>query len=188
ASLASFHRRHRTVRFDVQILGSLQQAAALRDARLDAAFLRSPASEPSLDSMVLMSEPLLAALPARHRLAARERVAISDLGAELFILPPRTAVPILHDLVLKLCRDAGFVPNVAHEIDHPSMVLGLVGAGIGVSLVPASARRLRPRGVVLKRLRPSPRVLQTALAWRRDPASPLVSSFVEAVRPQWPGR
>jgi DNA-binding transcriptional LysR family regulator len=112
---------------------------------------------------------------------------VSDLAHESFILLPRATVPVFHDLVLKLCREARFVPKVPHEIDHPQMVLGLVATGIGISLVPASVRKTRPRGVVFRPLRPSPRILQTALSWRRDTASPLVADFVRAIRPRWPG-
>ena len=187
ASLESFHQRHPAIQFELQIAGVHQQIAALRDERLDVGFVRLPVGEPSLASEILLSEPFLAALPVRHRLASRQRLAVSDLAHEAFILLPRATVPTFHDLVLKLCREARYVPKVPYKIDHPQMVLGLVATGIGISLVPRSVRKTRPRGVVFRPLRPSPRILQTALCWRRDAASPLIADFVRAIRPQWPG-
>ena len=59
------------------------------------------------------------------------------------MLPLQTAVPVYHDLILKACREAGFVPNAPYEADHLHLVLGMVAAGSGVALVPASARRMK---------------------------------------------
>jgi DNA-binding transcriptional LysR family regulator len=187
ASMKSFHDRNPAIQFEVQTIGSPQQVVALRDERLDVGFVRPPLGEPSVASEILMSEPFVVALSVKHRLASRERIAVSDLADEALILPPRVQVPVVHDLVLKLCREARFVPKVPHEIDHPQMVLGLVATGVGIAFVPVWVRKARPRGVVLRPLRPSARILQTALAWRRDAAWPLVRGFVEAVRPLWPG-
>jgi len=69
---------------------------------------------------------------------------LSALAADAFILPPRDSVPVYHDLVLKACREAGFVPNVPHEADHLPMVLGMVAAGSGISLIPAFGRMTKP--------------------------------------------
>ena len=182
ASVKCFSERHPTIQFDLRTLSVPLQIAALRDERLDVGFVRPPLSEPSLTSELLVSEPFVVALPDDHRLAARGRIQASALADEAFILVPRVTVPIFYDLVLEVCRNAGFVPHVPHEVDHPQMVLELVAAGMGVSLVPASARAAKPRRVVLRPLGPSTRVLQTGVAWRRDNASPLVAGFLEVVR------
>ncbi len=79
-------------------------------------------------------------------MAGRRGITLSALAEEAFILPPRDSVPVYHDLVLKACREAGFVPDVPHEADHLPTVLGLVAAGSGVSLIPASARRAKCQG------------------------------------------
>jgi DNA-binding transcriptional LysR family regulator len=187
SSLASFHDRNPGIHFDLHSMNSPLQVAALRDERLDVGFVRPPVNEPSLHSQILLREPFVVALPARHRLVARERIAVADLVDEAFVLLPREEVPIFHDHVLAVCREAGFVPNVAHETTSPQMVLGLVAAGVGISLVPASLRKARPRGVALRPLGRAPRVLQTAIAWRREHAAPLLIGFLEIARELWPG-
>jgi DNA-binding transcriptional LysR family regulator len=147
--------------------------------------LRStPVAEPSLAFGILGIEPFVVALPLKHRLWARDRIAFSDLAGEPFVLLARAIVPVFHDLVVGLCREAGFAPNLTHEIDQPQAALALVAVGAGISLVPASVRDTRPRGIVFRPLHPS-RLVQTALAWRRDVASPLVNAFVQAVPRLW---
>lgn len=176
------HERQRAIRVELQSLSVPLQIAALREERLDVAFIRQPVTEPSLASELLMAESFVAALPGNHGLARNQRISLAALSDEPHILFSREALPTLHDLTLKLCRDAGFVPHVRYEADHPQMVLGLVAAGLGVSLVPASSRRLKRSGLVFRSLRPSPRVLETAVAWRRDHGSPIVEEFLEVFR------
>jgi DNA-binding transcriptional LysR family regulator len=113
------------------------QVAALRQGRIDAGFLRPPVTDPTLDSEFLLSEPFVVAMPKNHRLAKHKRVPIVALKDEPIIMGPRATLPFFFDLMLRLFHDSGFVTNVHHEVDYPTMVLGLVGSGLGISLVPA---------------------------------------------------
>jgi DNA-binding transcriptional LysR family regulator len=187
AAIGSCRQRNPGIELDLQTLSVPLQVAALRDERLDVGFVRAPIDERWLTSEVLLSEPFVVALPAKHRLGSRKRIAVLDLSGEAFILLPREAVPIFHNLVLKTCRDAGFVPHIPHEMSHPQLVLDLIATGAGISLVPASFRNAKARGVVYRPLSPSPRVLYTALAWRREITSPLVAGFLKAARRVWLG-
>ncbi len=120
-------------------------------------------------------EPLVAALPEGHRLAsARPRVApaaargaaapartrrssplrLSSLRAEPFVLPARHHMPGLHARVMESCRRAGFEPRaVQDDVWLLQTVLGLVAAGLGVALVPASVEKLGRAGVAFRPLR-----------------------------------
>jgi len=124
----------------------------------------------------------VAALPARHRLLGKKKIALAGLANDAFLIVPRDAVPVFHDAVLRACREAGFVPHVLHEADQLQMLLGMVAAGHGVALVPAAARKTKARGVVFRALHPSAAVLQTAVAWRRDNLSPAVLDFLDIAR------
>ena len=84
-------------------------------------------------------------------------------------------------MVLKACREAGFVPNAPHEADHLQMVLGMVGAGSGVALVPEFTRALKLAGVAFASLQPSP-TLETAIVWRKENTPPLLTEFLDIVR------
>jgi DNA-binding transcriptional LysR family regulator len=181
AAIESFNGRHPAVRIEMRRMAMPSQIAALQDEKLDVGFVRAPIGDDALASDVLAREPLVVALPASHRLAARRRVFLSALAAESFVLVPRDSLPVFFDLVFETCRNAGFIPRALHDADHPSMVLGLVAAGLGISLVPASAQANAPRGVVFRTMRPSSPIVQTVVAWRRN-ASPLVDDFVKAVQ------
>ena len=182
AAVTAFHLRHGSIRVDVQTVAVPLQIAALRDDRLDVGFVRAPMSDPALETQIVASEPLVAALPARHRLLRKKKIALAGLANDAFLIVPRDAVPVFHDAVLRACREAGFVPHVLHEADQLPMLLGMVAAGHGVALVPAAARKTKARGVVFRALHPSAAVLQTAVAWRRDNLSPAVLDFLDIAR------
>jgi DNA-binding transcriptional LysR family regulator len=133
-------------------------------------------------SEVVIREALVIALPPKHRLASRSRLPLSAMANELFILPPHDVVPVFHDAVLKACPAAGCIPHAPHEADHLHMVLGLVAAGAGVALVPASARKIQHDQVTYRALHPPPDKLETALAWRRDDKSPALAEFIATAR------
>jgi DNA-binding transcriptional LysR family regulator len=182
AAVTEFGRRHRDVQVELSTMSIPSQVSALRDRRLDVGFLRPPVTEPGIATEALISEPLVAALPRKHRLARRTRVALSALVDEPLVLVPRETVPLVHEAVLKACRDAGFVPRVSHEADHLQMILGIVATVGGVALVPAAAQEVAQPGVVLRSLGPPPPRLATAIAWRQDDPSPQVADLVSIAR------
>jgi DNA-binding transcriptional LysR family regulator len=173
---------HPTIRVDLRSMSVPLQIAALKAGLIDIGFIRAASLEPVLNSELLVAEPFVVALPKNHRLAPRERIALSALAKEPFIMGPHDSMPVFYDLTLKLCRDAGFVPRVRDEVDYPSMVLGFVATGIGIALVPASIRMIQSTGVVFRSLDPSPPILETSVAWRRDNMSQSLNAFLQLVR------
>ena len=182
ALLGAFHDQHQDIQVEARTMSVASQLAALLDGQLDVGFVRPPVSDAALNSEVVISEPLIVALPLKHRLVARPHLRLSALAKEPFILPPRDAVPRFHDAVLKACREAGFVPNAPHSADHPHFVLGLVAIGAGVALVPAAASKITRSGVVYRALRPSPENLETAIAWRRGDTSATLALFISVAQ------
>jgi LysR family transcriptional regulator, transcription activator of glutamate synthase operon len=81
------------------------------------------------------TEPLRLALPRAHRLGERRHILLKDVAREPFIaLRPASALRKLAD---DLCREAGFRPAIVFEGDDLTSLRGLVGAGLGVAVVPA---------------------------------------------------
>jgi DNA-binding transcriptional LysR family regulator len=177
-----FNRRHQSIRVEVQTMAVPLQFAALHDDRLDVGFVRPPVTDAALKYEVLSREPMIVAMRPNHPLASKATTSLSNLSNEPFVLPPQAIVPVYHDFVLQACREAGFVPNAAHEADHLHLVLGMVAGGSGVALVPASARRMTKFRLAFVALRPAPPELEVAVAWRRDDTSERVNEFLKTAR------
>ena len=181
-AVSTFSAAHPQVRVELQTMSVSRQLAELRDERLDLALVRFPPTEAVLDSEPLHTEELIVAVPPGHRLAGKDKVSLASLAHEGFVLTSREHVPVYHDIVLKTCRQAGFVPNALHEVDHLYILMGFIGAGCGAGLVPEFLERTRPRRVAFASLRPESHALQTIAAWRRDHSSDQIKEFVAVVR------
>jgi DNA-binding transcriptional LysR family regulator len=177
-----FRERHPEVALVLSELSTADQVEALRAGTLHVGMARPPLPAEGLVAEPLGEEPLVAALPTRHPLAARATVPLRALGPEPFVLFPRQPRPGWIDVVLDACRSAGFRPAVVQETLELSTAVALVGAGVGVSLVPASASALRLRGVVYRPLQPPVPTTRLLAVRRAEGAPPAALRFLEVAR------
>ncbi len=178
--LRAFHARSPKVDLVLREMPPQDQILALKEGRLDVGFVRAPLDDPTLASEPVRTEPLVVALPDDHPLTTRKRIALGDLAREPFVSFPRARGPSYFDLLMRLCHDAGFTPNIVQEAPQLDMV-SLVAAGFGVALVPRSLRHVRREGLVYKPLEGAPETT-LLVAWRPDNHSPVVRDFLDVVR------
>ena len=136
--LATFHRTHPGVELTVREQSSEELAAMLRDDEVDLAFLsvteRMRTHGLTLDRLV--SEELVAALPADHRLARRRTVHLADLAGDAFIAFREGSR--LRELLESAAATAGFEPRIALETNESRRIRGLGSRGLGVAILPRS--------------------------------------------------
>ncbi|MGW0811695.1 LysR family transcriptional regulator [Streptomyces viridiviolaceus] len=180
--LRTFRQRFPGVDLDIREMTTAPQLAALQDKTIDIGLLREPpATETELEFRTVLSEPFVAVLPAGHTLAARRTVHVAQLADSPFVLLPRAVGPRLHDQITGLCTAAGFTPQVAQHAVEWQTVCALVGTGLGVSLAPASIRRIRLKGVAFRGIEPSTARTRVAVAWRKNDPNPLVTHLLATV-------
>lgn len=158
-----------------------QAVTMIRDGTLDMGIVALPI-DGDLATLTVREEPLLAAIPARHPLAARHTIAATDLGDEPFVMFPSEHGSHVRDATFALCTAAGFLPRVAHEAPDPYSLLALVGAGMGVAVVVGSTTHVTVDGVVYRPIEDAASALHIAMAWRADDAAPAVQRVVEVLR------
>jgi DNA-binding transcriptional LysR family regulator len=124
--------------------------------------------------MTVARELLLTALPIGHPLAPRTSLPPTALAGEPFVMFPRRHGPALYDQII---RAVGFEPRIVQEAVQMQTIVGLVAAGIGVSIVPESVARLRRGDVAFRPLSPAARVVTLDLAWRTGDPNPLIRNF-----------
>jgi DNA-binding transcriptional LysR family regulator len=186
-AIRDYRKTHPLVALSLEESGTGELVAALIEERLDAAFVRSPIG-PAAGIAVhsVLEEAMVAALPAGHALAAgpaARAVALADLAAETFILYRRPLGPGLYDAIIAACQRAGYSPTIGQEAPRMLASLSLVAAGLGVSLVPQSMRRLRVHGVAYRPLDSgSGLVAPLNLAYRRGESSAAAQRFIAIVR------
>jgi DNA-binding transcriptional LysR family regulator len=166
--------------------GTAELVEALRAERIDAAFVRSPiGAAAGIVIDALMDEEMVAALPAGHELggAGTAPLPLAALDGETFILYRRPLGPGLYDAIIAACQRAGFSPQIGQEAPRMLSTLSLVAAGLGVTLVPDSMRRLRVHGVRYRRLDSrAGLVAPLNLAYRRGENAAAARRFIALVR------
>ncbi|MBR1207939.1 MULTISPECIES: LysR substrate-binding domain-containing protein [unclassified Bradyrhizobium] len=161
-----------------------ETAEALRRCRIDVGFAR-PAllPEAGLAQRLILDEPYVAALPRTHPLAARGDIALAELSDDAFVLYPAQPEPSVTGLIVAACQAAGFTPRLAQEVLHLQTAIGLIAAGVGVSLVPEGAARAQTgRGVSYVRLAAPVVTAPLTIAWREEDVSPAVQRLLDIVQ------
>ena len=156
----------------------------LRAGSIDFAILALPVRGHDFEASPLVTEPLFAALPKNHRLARNSSIALSELREEPFLL--LRDGHCFRENAVAACDRARVAPQVVFESGQFSSLLGLVGAGVGVSLVPAMAvdRRAKVRFVRIS----DPAAVRTigALTLRGRSVSRANRAFLSALRQSTP--
>lgn len=161
-------------------MATLRQLDGLTQRTLDLGFIRPPdrGHGEELKLTPMREDPLVAVLPTTIPLAQKKVIEMRDLKGMPFVMYPASAGTGIYPQIFRLCREAGFVPNVALEAGEASTIIGLVAAGCGVSLLPKAFDRIRMDGVCYRPIADEAATTTLLLAQRGDEVSPLVEAFV----------
>ncbi|RPT60266.1 LysR family transcriptional regulator [Pseudomonas aeruginosa] len=183
SSIHAFRKAYPDVHLDLQEMSSRQVLKALLEESLQVGVIRPLALPDAVHWVELFREPLVAVLRADHPLAAgsEDGLAIAALAEEPFVFFPRSYGTGLYDQVIALTRQAGFSPRIAQEASEAMTIIGLVSAGLGVSILLASFRRTRVDGVVYRTLSDPEATTAVWLVRRQNEGSPLALSFIDLV-------
>ncbi|MBH9428808.1 LysR family transcriptional regulator [Pseudomonas aeruginosa] len=183
SSIHAFRKAYPDVHLDLQEMSSRQVLKALLEESLQVGVIRPLALPDAVHWVEWFREPLGAVLRADHPLAAgsEDGLAIAALAEEPFVFFPRSYGTGLYDQVIALTRQAGFSPRIAQEASEAMTIIGLVSAGLGVSILPASFRRTRVDGVVYRTLSDPAATTAVWLVRRQNEGSPLALSFIDLV-------
>ena len=152
------------------------QVEVLHDGRADVSIVRLPIDQRGLTVQPLFDEPRVVALPARHRLAGKESISVTELADEHLLQDP-DAVPEWRDIAVEL-----------RNPDRPGLVrfgsveekLEFVAAGSGVCVIPLSTASFYTRAdvvcVPVDDIGPN----HVSLAWIATRRSALIDEFVRA--------
>ena len=155
---------------------------ALADGTIDVAIALCPEVASGVESEPIRSEPLVALLPASHRLAGEHVLALESLASEEFVLFPRELAPRLHDAFMAIYRRAGFEPRLRRESFHAGWDIGILDQIAAATLVPASVSTALPGGVTAVPLSDPAAELDTFLVMPAGPRSPAVETCIAAAR------
>lgn len=181
--LRSLRREAPKISVDIREMEPAEQVDALRREAIDIGLLFLSIQDPEFDSVLVSRDRLIMALPTGHPAAAAERVRLSDLEEETFLIPRRQPVAGFHEIVLETLQ-AGGIPSPRLQ---PTRLLQtavfLVAGRLGVAVVPESFRQhLRVRGCIYRDISGSPAHADLIGLWRRSNVPPVLRRFIRQLK------
>ncbi|RON80738.1 LysR family transcriptional regulator [Pseudomonas fluorescens] len=178
-------RRDSDLELGLQEMTTLQQIEALKSGRIDIGFGRIHFDDGAIHQQVLYEDPLVAVLPTGHRLQG-ETITLERLSHESFVLYPANPRPSYADHVLALFANHGMGVRVSQWANELQTALGLVAAGLGITLVPASVQQQHRADLTYAPIQDSEAVSPIILSRRAGDISPIIQrclSIITSINP-----
>ncbi len=119
---------------------TIKQIEAIEQGRLDVGILRAPVHSAKLMVKSLYFEPFMLVMQAKTGTA----ISVNEIGNFIqnmpFIFFNKDYAPHYHASLMEICSRLGFVPDIIHEANNVHSILQLVEAGLGISILPLSAK------------------------------------------------
>jgi DNA-binding transcriptional LysR family regulator len=133
--LRDFRTEYPTIRFALVQDTSREMLGQLLAGVVDICLTVPVPASANVRSESLDEQRVDLVVPAGHPLARRQAIRLAEAAGEDFICTlPSNSLRIITD---ELCEAAGFVPRIVFESEQVATIRGLVGAGLGVALLPA---------------------------------------------------
>jgi DNA-binding transcriptional LysR family regulator len=156
---------------------SVAQIEAFYANTIDLGFLRPVASRQQLELQLVEEEALVVALPKGHPLCAHQQIALTQLNEQPFIMHSPVQGKYFYDRLMGIFASKDVHVNIAQYIDQSPTILSMVRAGLGVSILPASAQRFHYDNVEFRQLADVVAPAEMSMAWRPDQDNPAVTAF-----------
>ncbi|MGO4379440.1 LysR family transcriptional regulator [Pseudoduganella sp. RAF53_2] len=185
--LEEFQSKYPRVTWTIHELGPTVQYDALRAKQIDVGFWREPKLEEDelkRDNMrqeLCFRENICVAVNEHHPLAKQESIELKDIADEpmLTLALDKSSFP---RYLIQCCVKAGFQPTIFQEANEPQTLLAMVGAGLGVTLMPETTSRIGWPGVVFLPLR-NPPSANLYITYTTLDDAPVVRAFLNILRP-----
>ena len=180
--LAEYRTHHPKLEFAFLEAPPADQVVALRQNRVDVAFVSADRDVPGVASEHLWNERISVALPKEHPFADRVSLTWADIRAEPFLACSYGGGPVIHSWLAGKVQPNGHTPDVRqHDVCRDSL-LGLVGAGFGITVVTGAAADLVVPGVVFRPMQDENATIAVRVAWRGDNENPALGRFLSHAR------
>jgi DNA-binding transcriptional LysR family regulator len=186
--LEQFQSQFPRVTWTIHEMGPNDQWEALRNRQIDVGFWREPRIEQdvlrqaNLRQELCFRENVCVAVNEQHPLAAQDAIELLDIAGEpmLTLHLDQSAEP---RYLIQCCIDAGFQPTIFQEAAEPQTLLAMVGAGLGVALMPETTSRIGWPGVRFLPIRTAAPSANLYISYPVQDDAPVVRAFLNILSP-----
>lgn len=178
--IREYRKKFPNISITLHELSSSEQVKRLQENHIDIGLLYSTSigTNDELELEPIHHMPCTICLPKGHPLANKSRITINDLRDESFVFISRGVCPTLYDNFLSLCQNAGFSPQILQEVTGYQNLIGLVAAGIGITLLPMAIEQVYQSEVIYKKIYNVNFITGLAFAYKKNKPSEKVLNFM----------
>lgn len=178
--LQHFSNLHGGVDLEIADGNPAEHAAAIRQLRLDVAFLTGAVEWPQCDKAYLWSERVYAVLPESHVLAEKEEVRWPDLCDEKFIVSDAAPGQEIHDYLVQRLADLGRHPKIQAQFVGRDNLLTLVALGRGLTVTSEATTAARMPGICYRPI--AGEILPFSAVWSPRNDNPALRRFISMAK------
>lgn len=180
-AIRHYKDRYPNIKLQMKEANSLYLIECVQNDELDIAFIRPPQKEPEgLTMQLLKKELLIAALPVDYPVKD-DRIPLSTLKDQHFVVSPYTVSAGLYEAIISACKAEGFIPEISANAPQIVSILSLVAANIGVTLVPETTRQLAINGIKYVQLTQQNYAVGLSLIYKKNYHSQPAINFASMV-------
>ena len=188
ATLATFYQTCPEIAVNLFDMPPAEQLRALEARKIDLGFvgLRPPSNSRNMAALnweCVARHNVVVVLPARHPLAKKSRIKITELKPLFFVAMSEETHPGSRDWLSGLCQQAGFTPRILQDVDLESGLMTFVAEGLGVTLAREQISNLPHPGVVFRPLTTAAKA-DYWIAWHHENRSKALGQYIEIVKKQ----
>ena len=181
-TLRAFRQAFPHIALNLFDMSPAEQFRALEARKIDLGFVGLPPPAASgLYWQSITRHRTIAVLAAKHRLARKRQVKLTDLENMFFVGMSEKTHPGFRDWLNHTCQQVGFTPRVLQDAELEAALMTFVAEGLGVSLVREHIKKLPHPGVAFRPLTP-PIYSDYCIAWNRANELRALRQYIEIVK------
>lgn len=173
--------RARLPNFDVVLreMVSGEQLEALVTGRIDLGLVRPPVHRQDFETLRVLTEPLVAALPADDDRLGGAVLSLHDFGDRPLIMYAPEGARYFHDMLQGMFDEHGVRPIYVQHVTQIHSMIAMVRAGLGAALAPEAAMSLHFDDVRFRPVQTEPaQPVELLAAWRGDNDNPALKPVI----------
>lgn len=169
------------IRIELVYMSTSRQRSALLDGAVDMGIIIGEMTSPNVDTLRLADLPLVVGVAKSSRLAAKKKLALTDVLSEPILIGSAAEWSAFRDVIFTLFAEVGGTPNIVFEASSAAALLGLVAKGLGLTFYAGAPKLYQSADIVFLPLAPM-RTLPITLAWRKGPKLQLVRHVLKLAK------
>lgn len=180
--LRALNNEHPDIAFQFQNDVSIHQIRNLRDDLIDIGFVTGPISADGFEKLTIWNEKFACIVYDDHPLAQRNSIRLSELADEDFVHGTKKEWEMFYSHFLPLCHRNGFTPRIIQEGTTSIGIMGLVAAGVGITVLTESVCNSLPPGTNMIPISDSGAPIQMVAVWKTEKMDITKRRFVNALK------